>query len=643
MTKILSLLPSSEFVWLPESIRDRVVRLEDMSFVNPLTLRSILLKQARNMFSDLLENGQLSIYDFQNLLDYLVTDASVELYDLPLIPLADGSLAQVGRIEAPMEKWAFAWSPAVEGRDIFPMSSLVHPGFNAQSLLNGRHSVDKLTTAGIQWMIGQRFSTTMDKLPSLTEIKLAWLYQFWEEYPNLGCTPDLSTYPLIPTSKGKTAVSLSFLLHDPSAVVPGPSPQEWLNPCLEKLGMSVIEPNSLSPPSLKAHMAQARTFTIDSLIRYFAAMTESRIPLLFLDLEGDELYQFAQWTRERIGLMTVTDESKKVARSLPIWPILRSQQGESKVQLKAANDVQMLPYAMPVQAISWFVHTPLTEFNSQLQKLGNTALTMSQVWKLMQIPPTLDGLEIQIAFKDVLTACLAVSDFVPENGLLVPNDLNEVVGVEELYERHPLFISNFGHRNQGVFLSDSMMVLEGRLSEFGLKTTDNLDLQTFATFVKALHENQSVTDSSLVPRAQTLFRVYARNLPSRANENAEDFGKIDTARFIPRAVLRREGLRISEGSPYVKPLPIGLVAPAEVALAQYAGVCWSQRATILDEPDSQALARHPTFGKPTAMEVVRVSMLCNIFLVSNIIVGRSPARSSLASSKRSFLRCSSPA
>lgn len=608
VTKILSLIPSSSFVWLPEAIHDRMVPLENMTFVQPTTLRDILLKQAKNTLPNLLRDGKLNINDFQALLDYLDTDDSVELYRLPLIPLADGTLDRVRNIYASMDQWAFVWSPAIAGRDVFPASSIVHPDFNAQPLLNGKYSVSKPTNAGIQWMIRERFSAPMDKLFGLTEDKLTWLYQFWEEYPSLGCTPELSSYPLIPTAKGKSAVSLHFLLNDPSAVVPESSTQEWLYRCLEKLGMSVIETNTLSPPSLKVHMAQAKTFTIDSLFRYFASILESRVPLLFLDLEGDEFYQFAQWTRERIGLMTVTDESKRVMRNLPIWPILRLQQGTSKVLLRTANDVQMLPYTMPAQAVSRFLHTPLTEFHTQLQMLGNSALTMNELWSLLHIPPILDDPEDRTAFKDVLTASLAGSDFAPEQGLFVPNGLNRMIGVGELYQRHPLFISSFGSENQAVFLSDSIMALEGRLGAFGLKTADNLDLQTFVACVRALNEDQNVTNASLVQRAQTLFRVYCNNLPFRTGANVEDYNRIDATRFIPRAVARSDGLHVSEGSSYVKPLPLGLVAPNEVAVAQYAGVCWSQRAIILSEPDSHTLMRHPTLGIPTAEEVVRTTM-----------------------------------
>ncbi|KAJ7034674.1 hypothetical protein C8F04DRAFT_1100594 [Mycena alexandri] len=588
VSKILALLNTPHLVRLPEKIRDRCIGLKtvDAAFVQAE------IKQKSRTLISLFQKGQISTKDVQALTGFLADDPATEFNGLPLLPLADGTLAVLSSSGA-----FYVWKPNFPERVLLQARYLVNPDFDATKFLD-KGLVTKFTTFSLEKLIKEHFPEAPEK--DLNPEQEEWCRTFWAEYPfGLSSEQKFLTFPLVRTTRPGHYVSLNKCWTN-SVILASNSEPYWLCNVLGALGASVVQRDSqeLSKP-LREILKARPAFTFQQVLTFFQTI-QSSIPSRFAKLDPRLHAEFADWARGQI--LRTSDALMAPASALPIWKKLQQEQA---VTLHAATELKMLPFGISRDIALRFIGVPSVEYNPSLMHLKVVPLTFNQFWSHLKLPTTLEIAD-QHVYKQLLT--LMPSNFIfnsASESILVPNGDRLLVKANTLFTRHALFVAAFGSDSSPThFMLDIFRDLEPRLVSLGLKSQTNLDIPTFKVCAQAIQAD--ATHPNITARARIVFKAYTEDVPLRVEaSNAKDTWKeLDKLRFIPRETLRRRTMGIEESSVYVKHLPATLVSPEEVLLAENEAVAWTQRAVLLDPPEERLLLANPRFGTPTAQEVV---------------------------------------
>ncbi|KAJ7578449.1 hypothetical protein C8J56DRAFT_967961 [Mycena floridula] len=588
ITKLLSLLANPRYINLPPIVRERSIRA--FKSVDPVFLKDEIGRQ-RDHVKALFRDGRIMYQDIQCLLDFLSADEALDLSMLPLVPLANGSLALLKQAASTSDA-LYVWKPSMDDQPLFHPHRLVHPDFYADSLLSNNYNVSNLDCDAIETLVKEHIDPG-DVLTKATAEQSQWIATFWKEFSTFPWpSPNVDQFPLVATMRKGHFVSIKACRTNPSVTVKSEM-ESWLSSCLLTLKMTVVDLTTLSQMLQTSLRTSEYEFSFDKLLMFVKSVNNFEANFLALDLSSRIM--FAEWARKHVNY--VKPENFAAAKALPIWSQIATP--DVQVRFRCATDVQMLPYSSPREAIARFSTAPLTDFSTELRYLGVEPITFSQLWPLLTIPSTL-AVADRAPYRQILTRCLGDSSFEHRNKLLIPNGQGLLVKGKTLFARHALFNAAFGVSPEN-FLLEEYRDLEDLLTAVGLKTPRNLDFQTFKQCAISMSTDTAVDRSE---RAIIVFRAYCEDLPLFINDSDSDWKDVDNLRFIPRDPVRQKSMRMLEGSPYVRSLP-ELVSPTEVLRLDLEAIGWTQRALFLVEPHSRILLSNHTLGIPTIEEVVR--------------------------------------
>ncbi|KAK0447435.1 uncharacterized protein EV420DRAFT_1713851 [Desarmillaria tabescens] len=588
VTHVLELLRLPRYVAFPPIICERCSG--HIKTFNQEVLRDEIALRGFSLIAGF-ETGKLTTNDIQSLLDYLLEDPSISLMDLPLLPLANGSLVPLH--PADYKKKYYIWKLSSRKQTLFNSGDLVHLDFDANRLTQNGYNVSELQASDVANLM-RPFITEADIFNAKSAKDEAWIKKYWKEFPSLNMDPDIHAqdFPVIPTIRPGHYVSMKACKNLPDVVTVGITEPDWLPDCLDKLGISAVRRNDERlPTSVRTVILAQPVVNIDQIIKLFEHKTSS-----FKALDDETLAKFTAWCRDKIG--QCSSENISAARSLPIWPS-PSQDGKQYLAAKEKR-IAMVPYQFPHDVISPFMSSSCVEFSQGLRHLGVSPVGLDTLWKKLKLPKEL-GPDNTSAYKRLVTALISDQSFTIRE-IPLPNGTRRLVPSNTLYARDPLFTAAFGS-SEAHFMLEEFIDLEARLGPFGLKSTNNLDTDTFLICATSINDDVSGRDRD--GRARLVFMAYCEDLPLRiaVNEN-QSWRQLDNLRFIPRLPLRQKSMGIAELSPYVKQLP-EVISPNEMILPEYEPIAWSQRAICTVRPAERVLLANPGLGKPANSDVIQ--------------------------------------
>ncbi|CAK5278239.1 unnamed protein product [Mycena citricolor] len=599
VTKILSRLNAPHVVMLPQKVRERCAAV--MKKVDQTLVREELLAKTRS-FVGLYSKGEINVKDIEGLVEFLAKDQLGKWAGLPLVPLRDGKLGTLA-LQATTTTNFHVWKPVFPDRVLFPAEFLVQPEFGVVAEKAWPKStslnVVKLDYLGIEQLLKEQLSNSDEK--QLKPEDEAWVQLFWAEYPHFGIDPKNNNtmqlrYPLVRTTKPGQYISLSKCWTN-SVLIATSNDPAWLCAALTDLGACVVqrENKELLPKALRELLKSQQSMNFERVLDYFQTV-ESSLSSRFAKLDPALHAQLAEWARGKT--VSTPERLIPIASQLPIWKKLQRGSSDQKPQLHTAMDLKMLPFGIGKDVASRFMGVPTVEHNVSLVHLKVTPMPFNQFWYHLKLPQKLT-VEDQTVYKQLLGVLPANFTFNGDS-ILVPNGNRDLVKANTLYARHALFIAAFGSDLSAEhFILDSFRDLEPRLVPLGLKSHSNLDFDMFSVCARAIQAEMD--KPQIIARARVVFRAYGEDMSLRMERGG--WKTFDEFRFIPRETLRRRTMGIENSSRYVKPIP-RLMTPSESLLADHEAVCWTQRGVLLESPHERLLVANPTFGQPTAREVV---------------------------------------
>lgn len=604
VTKVLSILRSPKLVELPPRVHQRCkanIRFVDTAFVK----NEIIRETAR--FLSIFSPDQSGLHEMKSLISFMLGNGAEDLVGLPLLPLADGTLATIERVENP--KSYYVWKPLFANRPLFPSHHLVHPGFIADQLLDKGLNVTKLTDSAIRKLVQERIPEDMER-DGMTPAEEVWISTFWTEYKHLQVTnAHISSFPLVRTMKPTFYVSLEQC-KPPTVIQTTLSQPKWLWRCLDKLGATIVDNRSSDFPSALREILQVKAdfppFCFEHVLAFFETI-KSSIPRRFDSLDYGTHQDFADWARQNITIV-LTPNLLAAARSLPIR---RESYMNQDLRFRPASEITMLPREVARDVAVRFMGIPFVEYHSTLVHLHVQPLSYYQFRDQLKLPRILSQNDLPV-YERLLETILDNRES-DSRDILIPNGNRVLVESSNLYSRDPLFVAAFGTSTERLIL-ERFRHLEIRLHSFGLTRQVDLDLDIFKTCATSIHED--ILGMNRVERAGAVFQAYGEDLPMCIRSNRQSlWHQLDYLQFIPRDNVRQRSMMVLGDSKYVKPLP-NVVAPSEVVRLEFEAIAWTQRALFLIPPDERVLLANRDLGKPSVGEVVSSPVVCWPFLIS---------------------------
>ncbi|KAG6915771.1 hypothetical protein DXG01_009887 [Tephrocybe rancida] len=566
----------------------------------PLT-PAYLNKFMRHSQVDVTEDLQLD--DLNKLLDFLSKDGPDGLVGLCLLPLSSGKFGVMQKASNTPQ----THSDAPESVHLlFPENQhLIHPDIAplVLSRLLQVLNVSKFSGATLKLLLAgvmeEGSSAVLDRGLQ------AWITTFWETFPDIGVSlADISTFPLVPTKKPGLYMSINHC-KDRSAVVLSESFEPaWLWDVLEALGLTIVDRHSTGfPRYLKQFALSGAGFpNITFFQGVLSAMSTAQHTVIsrFIQLDARLQRLMAAWCCQKLELGTIPDNLLWIAQRLPIWPVV---QVSDSVAYLPANSVTMLPKGIPVDIAGRFMNVSPTIYSAGLVHLRKDALSFSAFFGSLVLPQILPERDV-LSYKNLLKMFLNNSRSIPSfETLLVPDSNSVLRHPRELYCRDRLFLAAFN--GSPCFILQALADMEPLLVTFGMKREADLDVRTFKSCARALH-NAALTTTIDVERARTVFEVYCEALPLRIPSRQQHlWSTLDNLRFIPCDPSRRHSPAPHNLDPsiYAKSLPT-IVSPNELILPQFEPIAWTQRAHFLDQPRDRIRIANPALGRPSFPEVV---------------------------------------
>ena len=615
--KLLSVLRSHQLVRLPTYISHRAAEDSGIAIVNPVFLRTEILREPSVITSvpepNLTELEELIVYlSRTGVVDKATGKDSAQagvanLIGLPLLPLADGTFGTFQDKGCPT--LYFVWtSRGNSERPILPLDRLVHPHFKAKSVLKLNLNVSLLNSDVVKAFIEARLPQCPiieDADPEIME----WIQDFWDEYPFLDSTPlqpdDISEFPLVPTLRPRCFVSLEECSKGLTFIVRGNFEEKLLD-CLDRLRLTVVQADSQSNPENLTQIFNTRTndFPESKFERILSAMNveSPTVPERFSNLDADSQWIFASWARPQI--CRFVEDLSSIAQKLPIWEVARPG---SELELRSAEEILMLPEGLSTEIAARFLDKFVAEWGN-LKYLNGLKLTFGELEDYLDLPTVLRPSD-RFLYKELLRIWIAHLPFGYNRPLPVPNSYGDIMPSNMLYAREELFEAAFGVGSVN-FIAIEFRELENALYTYGLQGKNGLDMAMFTACAEATHHIGE--DEDRAQRAEIVYRAYCVDLPLRVGQGPQgSWASLDNLRFIPRNMgsVRRlehhEDRRMELDIPqHLQDLP-DVVSPNELVRREFESIAWTQRASFLEQPDRRILMVNPGLGLPHITEVVR--------------------------------------
>ncbi|KZT01859.1 uncharacterized protein LAESUDRAFT_686116 [Laetiporus sulphureus 93-53] len=603
--KVLLAVNNPALVIIPHNITKRAKAANArIQWVDEYKTSEILL-ECRLQLTAAFDAKRVNVKDIESTLHYLRRKSDVQSDDLPLLPLADGSLACIDRRQNGTKVFSGPWTSLRQlPWPLFASKHFLHPTLDHKRVLGYGINVSELTASDLADLVQTRLPDSRKSIRQTTDDESKWIQNFWAQFYIFRIGVDeISSLSLVPTTRAGQYVSID---HCRTEVVLA-NPHHIRN-SLEKLGAIVLPAAQELPHPLRQTLASV-SFTFDAVLKFLRSKSNeayaglSALPALFNVLNDNERNGFATWARNEVQarISQIPKDLLPVVGYLPIWPAWRG----STTVLRSLQDydVRIVPHGFQVSDIMRVLPPDMSFAEIPSSVLGRLSRKAMELDVFLSIIYTnlhnLDNGDVP-AYKRILDRALSARVGQVMNGLKVPNTSRVLVSPKTLYSRaEPAFVAAFETR-QDLFLHSSFREYDSRLRALGLQHE-----RTFTTFkacVVNLHADSEM--EGVVDRALVIFEWYG-HLPMHIGRDTSKWSELVGYKFIPCDVVRRhykdESLHPED---YAIPLP-RLVSPGQILRAEHEQIAWTQRGLFMLPPDERLLLADLTLGVPTLDEVVR--------------------------------------
>ena len=612
--RTLDLLKSPCIVDLPPGPR-LLAEKAGLAKVNPAFVRDEILRNPEAVTSD----RDFELLD--DIIHYLTKESNTphNLCGLPILPLQNESF---GTLDTTLDTRAigssyFVWKPKDQTREqIFAKDRFVHPKMKTKELLKLEINVLPLDPASIRKLLDIQLSSFSEVI---TLAQVNWIYSFWSswaEYSALGLThDDISSYPLVPTTRSLSFVSLDNCREGVALLVSGDSTNSrTLGASFQALGLDAIHVDSEKTPAPLRSILERKEFpsVTFEIVLTALAQNQSSVAELFLSLDGERKSAFTRWAIRNIR--NIPDNLLPLARELPIW--LSAGNGNER-ELRPASEIHLLPKGLALDDAANFMRVLVAD-NPALQVLQSPTMSAKDIAENLRLPPVFDIVNLQ-AYKRFFEKWIPELPPTYTEPIPVPTGPLTVRFSNELYGRHPLFEAVFGLDSPN-FVHLEFTEFEDLLYNHGLRRGEDLDVDMFTECVQAF----DMDDPDVLSRAMVIFRAYSQILPLRVTpQQRHIWSRLDDLTFVPRRMTTVRKLADQGENESGLDIPANVTAldtivqPNELVREEFEAIAWSQRAFFLEQPDRRVLVEYPNLGRPNFSEVV----CCSTYHASPTKVG----------------------
>ena len=605
---------------------DDLTVVPPLSYPSPSPLRVVdnnylitILQQEETSITSMYKEGKITLEDIVEVAKFLKFTSFPDSLRLPLLPLADGTLASLSTAHTifycPIRQHKNPWLP-------FPPHLFLDPKASKERDTYDPLQVQELDNSAISRLISSIMQIPKKDTFSSSPVQEEQLKELWnllETTPGFEITdPAFEHLPLIPTYNPGAPMHISFgkltggefLFIKSSVGMPldvcvtlGMKPIK-ADDCREKI-KEAIEPHRKRSPEV--HHA---------IIDFFVHLPPGEAEYRFQRLSREHHLEFSLWFRERLSwcYRSLPETEKTTVRDLPLWETV--QVGLRTARFVSANMAVAIPEGVSSEVVQLWT-AGMTEYvhDDYLLSLMKDPIPPSTFYtdhlsfpQLMTPTPT---------YKLLLEKVLYSYTRMPS--IRVPNANGRMVPSNELYlSSNTTFANAFASQN-GSFLHPDLRYLEQQLCGWGLINAVTAD--SFEACAMAI--DRDLKRGDIRAGALVVFHTYNTEMPPKLFGARDSRDALQNLRFIPR---RLDSIRYgSIPTDRYHSLP-EIVSPSEILDPDFVSVAWTQRAVCHEEPSAELRLVNRSIWEPEVSEVVRSLFFCSVVHLSPFLPDRTPPR-----------------
>ena len=559
-------------------------------------LTTILRNEADSIIS-MYKEGRITVDDVVDVTKFLKLSSLLDSIGLPLLPLADGTLATLSTGHT-----TFYLPQQEHGKPqpLFPLHHFLDPKAAKEHAIYDPLEVHKLDSAAISRLVMEKIPKK-DTLISSPDLE-RWFEELWNLLsvtPTVGIEDSVFQWlPLIPiySANEPTRISLQRLAESDVLFI-GPQMNVPLDACAA-LGMKLVKAKDCKRKLREAIESRKdlRKGIHRTIIGFFKELPLHRIPLIFQRLNYKLRSEFSQWFRGQLSVHynSLPDDEKETVQHLPLWEAVPVS-GLEPAKFVSIDTALVIPRGVNKEVVRrWTTASTSYVPADHLLSLVKNPVTLPTFYTdHLSFPAVMTT--ITPAYKSLLKEVLGSR---PQPPIFVPNANGRMSPSNELYlSSNATFVAAFTPQNKA-FLHPDLREFEPELCNWGLiRTVTPPSFEACALAIK-----RDIHKAGILPRALTVFRAYKTEMPNSLLGNRDSQNALRNIRFIPRRTGSTRYGSIPTDRYHSLP---DIVSPCEILDPVYARVAWTQRAVCLDEPSPSLLLINKSVWEPEVSEVVR--------------------------------------
>jgi len=560
-------------------------------------LTTILRCEASSIMS-MYKESRITVDDVVDVACFLKLSSLQDSIGLPLLPLADGTLASLSAehttFYCPQWKHETPWFP-------FPPHHFLDPraaGTKDICTIYDSLQVHILDCTAISRLIIAKVPE-QDSVSS-SELEL-WLDDLWELLQATQVKiedPAFQKLPLIPTYNPPTPTRISFQKLTGGNVILDPPTDVPLDACVA-LGMTLVRANDCKRglrDVIRSRNEQSPGIH-RAVIRFFMDLPSGQRLQHFQRLSHQLHLEFSQWFRGELSgnYYFLPEAEKGIVQDLPLWKPV--QVGLEPMGFISASSALVIPEGVSPDVVqTWTTGSTAYVPTDRLLTLMEKPITLPSFYaNHLSFPLVVST--VTPTYESLLRKVLSSPN--PRSSILIPNANGRMSSSRELYlSSNATFAGSFAS-NRGKFLHPDLRHLEEQLCDWGLINT--ITTTSFKACALAIH--QDVRRAGILPRAQTVFQTYNTEMPPKLLSDRSSQNALRNLRFIPRRMGSTRYGSIPTDDYHSLPT---IVSPSEILNPKFISVAWTQRAICREEPSDELLLVNTSIWEPRVPEVVCV-------------------------------------
>ena len=573
-----------------------------------------ILQHNQSSIISMYKEGRITVGDVVDVARFLKLSSLPNSIGLPLLPLADGTLASLST------KHTTFYHPSLKQKNPFPLHHFLDPKATKERTIYDSLQVCDLDSTAISRLIMVTIpeQNTFYSSPA----QEVWLEELWELLKTTQVAIEDSAFhqlPLIPTYNPETSTRISFqklagngtIFIDHHTTLP-------LDACVA-LGITIIKASDC-PGRLSAVIRSRKEQSSGihrGIISFFMDLPRSEIPRRFQRLDHELHLKFSQWFQRQLSgsYRFLPKTEKAIVQDIPLWETIRV--GLAPARFVSASMALVIPEGIdPGVVQTWTsgstAYVPADDFLSLMNKPA--ALPTFYVNHL-SFPSIMNP--VTRTYKSLLEKVLR-SSTIPQSSILVPNANGRMSSSSKLYlSSNTTFANSFASQN-GMFLHPNLRDLEPLLCHWGL--IDVITAQSFIACALAIH--QDINRRDIPSRALIVFGTYNTEMPPKLLSDHGSQNALRNVRFIPRRLGSTRYGSIPTDRYHSLP---NIVSPSEILDPKYVRVAWTQRAACLEEPSDELRLVNNSAWKPEAPEVVGALFFTPLLTSHSLLLDQTPS------------------